>query len=756
MTNNTTQELPSSAEFKRQLMAMIQTMLPAMLEKAKNGDVSAVGAILRCGQAGAKFLDAVEKNGGGKPEVKHVFSWNDEEPPDWLAPYEVAEILGVSPRTVLRAIARGELEASKSPGGHHRVLREDLERYQDEMGLRPLVREGIDMGEAGKMVEKREEKEDKSDKSDTGWEYRLKPVPTGDGVDYNGAVEKSELLKPYPRKFVDPNFVITDADSIKPWVDSLLGRPISSTAELEKWLEDVSELEGIIGEDSNVRYVAMTCDTKDKAKTDAYLYFVRELAPKLSEWDNLIKKKYYDSPHKNNLDFFQYDRLDRIFSTGIELFTEKNIPLDVRLAEQSQEYQKITGAWTVDFDGKKQTMPQMSRHLLLADRAQRERAWNATTKRRLEDAPALEGLFNDMLKTRHEYAENLGLKDYRDYSFKAKMRDYSPDECLEFHDSIEKAVVPVLRKIMEKRRSQMGLEKLRPWDTSVDPLGREPLEPFKEVSKLRDGVGLIFNKIDTRLGEMFSAISEMMDLESRDGKAPGGYQTTFEERRTPFIFTNSAGVQNDVITLLHEGGHAFHTILSRDLPMIWYRHSSMEFAEVASMTQELFGKPYAWVFYPDPEQAKRAMFEQLERVVDIFPWVATVDAFQHWIYTNPEHTNEERAEKWLEINRRFDAGLDWSGIDPSARKYSWHRQLHIFEVPFYYVEYAIAQLGALQLYRKFRKSPSEAVDGYISALKIGGRLSPKGLFEAAGIKFDFSIDMLSELMEMVEEEAEKL
>jgi oligoendopeptidase F len=478
--------------------------------------------------------------------------------------------------------------------------------------------------------------------------------------------------------------------------------------------------------------------------------------PKLSEWDNQIKKKYYESPFKKELDSRTYGRLDRMFSTAIELFVEKNIPLEVKLAEMSQEYQKITGAWMVDFDGKKQTMPQMSKYLLLTDRGKREAAWRATTGRRLEDVPALEELFNGMLKTRHEYAQNLGLADYREYSFKAKLRDYSPDDCLKFHESIEKAVVPLMRKIMEKRRVQMGLDKLRPWDTQVDPLGRQPLEPFKDVSKLRDGVGEIFNKIDPRLGGMFGAITEFMDLDSRDGKAPGGYQTTFEERRTPFIFTNAAGVQNDVITLLHEGGHAFHTIQCRHLPMIWYRGSSMEFAEVASMTQELFGNPFAHVFYPDPERAKRAMFEQLERVVDIFPWVATVDAFQHWIYTNPGHTNEERAAKWLEINSRFEVGFDWAGIDPNIKKYAWHRQLHIFEVPFYYIEYAIAQLGALQLYRIFRKDRKKAVDQYLSALRIGGELSPKGLFEAAGIKFDFSICMLTELMEMVEEEAEKL
>jgi len=564
------------------------------------------------------------------------------------------------------------------------------------------------------------------------------------------------LLKPFERKFVDARFAVTDADSIKPWVDSLLGRDINSVAELEAWLEAYSELESILGEDANLRYVAMTCDTKNPAKTEAYLYFVRELLPKLTEWDNALKKKYYDSPFRKKLDPIRFGRLDRMFSMSIELFTGKNIPLDVALAEMSQQYQQITGAWTVEFEGEKRTMPQMSRYLYRTDRTLRQTAWTSANERRLADAATLENLFDGMLKTRHEYATNLGLKNYREYSFKSKLRDYSPEDCLQFHDSIEKAALPVMRKIAEKRRRDMGLESLRPWDLHVDPLGRPPLEPFKDVRELQDGVGKIFEKIDPRLKGMYAAIADMMDLDSRDGKAPGGYQTTFEERRIPFIFTNAAGLHGDVTTLLHEGGHAFHTISCRTLPIIWYRHASMEFSEVASMTQELFGNGFASVFYQDPAQAKRAMFEQLERVVDIFPWVATVDAFQHWIYTHPGHTAEERAGQWLAISKRFEVGTDWSGLNQDIRKYSWHRQLHIFEVPFYYIEYAIAQLGALQMYQMFLHGRREAVSRYLAALSLGGSLSPKGLFEAAGIKFDFSLEMLSRLMAVVEEEIDRL
>lgn len=565
-----------------------------------------------------------------------------------------------------------------------------------------------------------------------------------------------EWLKPFARKFVDTGFKVSNAGSIKPWVDKLLEREINSPGELLKWLEDYSEMGSIIGEESNRRYVDMTLDTKDEEKKERYLFFVREIQPKLTEWTNTLNKKYYDCPHRKKLDENEYSRLDRTLSTSIELYAEKNIPLEVKLAEMSQKYQSITGAWIVEFDGKKLTMPQMSVYLYKTDRAVREGAWKAMTERRLKDTDALEELFDDMLKTRHEYAKNIGLSDYREYSFKSKMRDYTPDDCLEFHDSIEKSAVPLVKKIAQKRKSRMKLKSLRPWDMAVDPLGRPPLTPFKKVSELQDGVEGVFHKIDARLGERFNSIRDTMDLESRDGKAPGGYQTTFEEQRIPFIFTNAAGTHSDVTTLLHEGGHAFHTLSCRSNPLIWYRHASMEFSEVASMTQELFGNPHLQVFYPNDDDMKRAQLEQLERVVDIFPWVATIDSFQHWIYTHPGHAREERASKWLEISSRFEIELDWSGLDGNIKKYIWHRQLHIFEVPFYYIEYAIAQLGALLLYRVYKEDHAGAVDSYLRALALGGSRPPQKLFEAADIKMDFSHETLASLMEMIEAEIESL
>ena len=359
-----------------------------------------------------------------------------------------------------------------------------------------------------------------------------------------------------------------------------------------------------------------------------------------------------------------------------------------------------------------------------------------------------------MIVKRAEYADNLGLSDFREYSFLEKLRDYSPDDCLEFHSAIEKTAIPLAKKITESRRGKMALDTLNPWDTECDELGREPLKPFDTPAQLSKGTGEIFTALDKRLGDHFESIKHSMDLDSRKGKAPGGYQTTLSEARMPFIFTNAVGSQNDVNTLLHEGGHAFHTLQSRDQRLYWYRHASTEFSEVASMTQELLGGGRLEPFYDNEEDRNRARQEHLKGIVYLFGSVAKIDSFQHWIYTHPGHSREERTQEWLNINERFSVGVDWSNVPEGALASGWHRILHIFEVPFYYVEYAIAQLGALQVYRNYRRDPGHAMDKYLAALSLGGSATAPELFASAGIKFDFSEGVMAELMEMVEEELE--
>ncbi|MBI2609008.1 MAG: M3 family oligoendopeptidase [Deltaproteobacteria bacterium] len=556
-------------------------------------------------------------------------------------------------------------------------------------------------------------------------------------------------LKQYERIFIPKNFKLSDWDTLEPFFENLEKAQLKNTNYLEKWLDNTSELSSVIGEEGTVRYTQMTCHTNDEEKKKAYLQFIKEFQPKLLEWSNKLDKKYYKCSSRKKLPQKEYEEYNKKIETAILLHSPKNIPLSTKLSELSQKHQEITGNWVVDFDGKERTMPEMGKLLLSQDRSVREKAWFAAAQRRLQDKNTLENLYDEMLHTRQEFSHNLNLKDYREYCFKSKLRVYTEDDCFKLHEAIEKAVVPLVRKMNEEGKKEMKLKTLKPWDLSVDASGKPPLESFKNIQELQDGAEKIFYKIDSRLGERFHSIRPYMDLDSRKGKAPGGYQACYSERRLPFIFANATGVHNDVRTLLHESGHAFHTLQCRDQKLISYRHGPMEFCEVASMTQELLALPYLGVFYSDKDDYKRACEEQLKGTITILPWIAQVDAFQHWIYTHPQHTIEERSQTWIALSERFEKDIDWKDIPEEIKAHSWHRQLHIFQVPFYYIEYAISQLGALQIYRNYKKNPKKALSQYLNALALGGSRNVKELFKEAGIQFDFSIDLIQELTHMV-------
>ena len=437
-----------------------------------------------------------------------------------------------------------------------------------------------------------------------------------------------------------------------------------------------------------------------------------------------------------------------------EIFVKENVELETKLELLSQKYQTMIGAMMVEFQGQERTLPQMAKFLREPDRELRESAWMALSKRRLKDKNALNELFNEMIVLRRRIASNADFDGYCEFRFKELHRfDYVPGDCKKYHDVIEKLVVPILAEIYTERKGEMGLAKLRPWDTSVDPKGMLPLKPFEKIEKLPKGCEEIFKSIDAELGDKFVSMHEqgLIDLESRKGKAPGGYQSTLDEARRPFIFMNAVGVDQDVRTLLHEGGHAFHAMLSANEMLIDYRHAPMEFCEVASMSMELIAHDHLSEFYSQ-EDIERSNKRHLEDVILTLVWVALIDLFQHWIYENPEHTVEEREKAWLGFRKRFGCDLiDWSGLDEQHIN-MWHAQLHIFEVPFYYIEYGIAQLGALQLWRRYRQDPASAIDGYKRGLSLGGSRPLPELFEATGIKFDFSRDTISPLVGMVKNE----
>ncbi len=568
----------------------------------------------------------------------------------------------------------------------------------------------------------------------------------------------SELKRPsskYPRRFLPDSLVVNEWSVLEPYFIQLTQRSLNSPEELERWLLQISELYAVVHEEGSRRYIGMTCATADEAAEKAYLQFVEEIEPQLKTFVNLLDKRLISSPFSASINQERHGILLRSVKNSIELFREENIPLETELQKLAQQYQKIQGAMTVHFRAEERTMQQMSIFLLDNDRQTRSEAWEAITKRRLLDTEALEDIFDLMLKLRFEVARNAGFDDFRAYQFRRYERfDYSPEECEKFHQAVEENVVPVNRTSLEDRKQALGIDTVRPWDVACDRYGREPLKPFHTDRELAEGVREIYARVDERLGSQFDLLlhNGLLDLGSRKGKAPGGYQSTLDEVRLPFIFMNAVGLNGDVFTMLHEGGHAFHAIQTADEPLVQYRGAPMEFADVASMTMEHLGAPHLEVFYK-PADAARARYEHFEGSISLLAWIATIDAFQHWIYTHPDHSRLQRGDYWLELNKRFGSGVDFTGWEEALR-FRWHTQIHIFEYPFYYIEYGIAQLGALQIWQNSRVDLKGAVDSYLAGLKLGASRSLPELFDTAGARFDFSADTIRPIMVDVKKEVD--
>ena len=573
----------------------------------------------------------------------------------------------------------------------------------------------------------------------------------------NRIAEISRPSQQYPRSFVPEDIDLSEWDNIEPLLQGLLNRKLDSRDALEKWLLDGSEIGSVIQEEGSRRFIAMTCATDDMEAEKAHLYFIENIIPRVKPYGHKINLKLIECPYTQELDKFRYEVLIRDIRNSIELFREENIPIEVEIAKLSQEYQKIVGAMTITFKGKEYTLPQMGIFLQDRDRDIRHESWQLSTDRRLQDAGKIDELFDKMLKLRTRTAKNAGFDNFIEFQFRRFGRfDYSPEDCFAFHDAVERHVVPLTRKMTEKRLDALKIDTVRPWDAACDRLGRDPLKPFETTERLVAGCREIFGKVDGELGDYFQCMIDkgLLDLDSRKGKAPGGYQSSLTEVRLPFIFMNAVGLDRDVFTLLHEGGHAFHQFVVNDEPLLDYRHSPMEFAEVASMSMELLAAPYLETFYAKGDAA-RSRYDHLSGAIGLLPWIATVDSFQHWIYSHPGHTSEERSDEFIRLISRFGTGVDWAGLEDSLR-HRWHAQLHIFMYPFYYIEYGIAQLGALQVWQNSRRDRASAVEAYKSSLQLGGTRPLPELFKAANARFDFSDKIIEPLMADVSEEIEKM
>ncbi len=570
----------------------------------------------------------------------------------------------------------------------------------------------------------------------------------------NKEVDFESLPAYKPRDFVPNDIDFGDVGEVVALYEKLLGEPVSSAEQLERFLLNRSELEAALGQYRAVLYIRMACDTDDKGRSEAYKHFIEIIQPAIEPLSDKLDSKYLAGLEKYPLNEQRYKQYNMVLRTDVKLFREENIAIQTQLSLLSQEYQALCGAMVVEFEGKKYTLPQMGKFLQENDRDVREAAWRCVAKRRLDDKERMEELFDKMLKLRCKEAANCGINNYQDYIFQQRHRfDYSPADCELFHEAVEKVVVPLLGRILEQRRQKMGVKSLRPWDTEADPQGREPLRPFDNVEEFIGGVHEIFKKVDPELGEQFGNMASLnlLDLESRQGKAPGGFQCSLPEARLPFILMNAVGTNGDLRTLLHEGGHALHTMACRDDDLVAYRHAPLEFCEVASMGMELLARNYVEQFY-NKSEANRSRREHLEGIITLLPWIATIDAFQKWIYDNPAHSREQRREAWLNVRERFGGNLlDWNGLE-QEHGYMWHRQLHIFLHPLYYIEYGIAQLGALQLWAQARRDYAGAVRNYRKALALGGSKSLRELFNTAGLRFDFSQNNVKPLIDDITEE----
>jgi oligoendopeptidase F len=562
-------------------------------------------------------------------------------------------------------------------------------------------------------------------------------------------------IKKLERRYVPADFAITNWNSLEPYFKELAERPINSREELEKWMKDMSELEAVVSEDACWRQIRMTCDTTDKKLEEAFTFFCMEIQPKLQPYADLLNRKLIDSPFIKDLDQQQYFTYLRNVRKSIELFREANIPLQAELSVMAQQYGQISGAMTVEVKGQEYTLQQASKFLEDHDRSLREEVYRKIQERRLQDKDALNDLYTQLIQKRHQVALNAGFANFRDYKFAEMGRfDYTKEDCFNFHEAVKLHVLPLVKKINENKKQKLGLDTLRPWDTEAEPEGVEPLKPFTTGEDLTEKAIKCFEELNPFFADCLRKMKELghLDLESRKGKAPGGYNCPLAESGAPFIFMNAAGQMHDVTTMVHEGGHAIHSFLSHPLPLSAFKEYPMEIAEVASMAMELFSMEFWKVFFDKEEDLIRAKEHQLERTITIFPWIATVDKFQHWIYENPNHKIEERTEKWLEILEEFSTGVvNFTGLE-EYRRSSWQRQLHLFEVPFYYIEYGIAQLGAIGMWKQFKGNKEQALRNYINALSLGGTKTLPALYEAAGLEFNLSPDYIKSLMDFVNEE----
>ena len=561
------------------------------------------------------------------------------------------------------------------------------------------------------------------------------------------------------RNFINDSLNITSKEDILPYLEDLKKREIGSELDLLKWWLDKSETEAFLEEDMAWRYIKMSCDTTDEDISERFNFFVKEIEPIVSEYSDIFDKKLINNKFLDKLDQKKYEIPFKKIKRSIELFRKDNIPIFSELQQKERQFGAISGAMTVSYKDEEMTLQKAGNFLKDTDRNVRKEMFEMIHDRRIQDSKKLDDLLSELIALRQNVAANAGFDNYRDYMHSALKRfDYTIDDCITFQNSIKEVVNPIIEIINIERKEKLKYDVLKPYDTSVDVDLKPALKPFKDGKDLIEKSIEIFSKIRPKYGEFLKTMNEnsYLDLDSRKGKAPGGFNYPLYESNIPFIFMNATGNQRDLETMMHEGGHAVHSFLSSKLKPVDFKALPSEVAELASMSMELISSEYWNVFYDNEDELKRAKRTHLEGVLSVLPWIATIDKFQHQLYLNPDHDHNDRKEFWNQIAKEFGSYLiDWTGFE-KYYDYLWQRQMHIFEVPFYYIEYGIAQLGAVAIWKNYKENPEKALDNYENALKLGYSKPIPEIYKAAGIEFNFGKEYISELMNFVKDELMKL
>lgn len=552
---------------------------------------------------------------------------------------------------------------------------------------------------------------------------------------------------------------INSWQDLQPIFDEILSRNFSTYQDYLNFILDWNKLLSAISEDAGWRYINMTCHTNDERLKQKYLEFVTQIEPHLQIVQNKLNQITYNSPYFQSLPDSEFSIFKKNIQKDIEIFREENVPLFTKIQEFQQKYAEITGSQSIQYDGKTLTLQQASVYLKKLDRKQRKEVYYLINERRQQDETTLNKLLDDLIQLRHQVANNAGFNNFRDYMHYALGRyDYTVQDCKQFHASVQNTVVPILEEIHRIRQKKLNLENdYYPYDTQVDMYGLEPLKPFETEEEFIQKSIQCFEQIDSFFADCLKEmhVQKRLDLSSRIGKAPGGYQYPLYQSNVPFIFMNAVGLHRDLVTLMHETGHAVHFFLNTHYPVIDFKSPPSEVSELASMSMELMTMEHWDVFFPDKKDFMRAKQQQLESVIDALPWIAAIDKFQHLLYEHPQHSVNERYEFWMDIVKKLSAkNIKYDGLEHFL-KIRWQAQLHIYEVPFYYIEYAFAQLGAIAIWKNYKQNPKLAIEQYKKALSLGNTKSIPEVYQTAGIQFNFSESYIKDLMHFVWQEYEK-